>query len=138
MLPSTARRVQSHTAPESNERIRQKTTENLVKYRNAPAEAIDERLWELEHEWDIERAIEATAASLALSGLALGIVKHRAFLVLPVGVCAFLLQHSLQGWCPPVPVLRRIGFRTQIEIEAERRVLRSMRSASVTAEHLNP
>jgi hypothetical protein len=32
----------------------------------------------------------------------------------------FLLQHALQGWCPPVPLLRQLGFRTSYEIEEER------------------
>jgi len=32
----------------------------------------------------------------------------------------------LQGWCPPVPVLRRMGIRTQSEIERERCALTSL------------
>jgi hypothetical protein len=36
------------------------------------------------------------------------------------------LQHALQGWCPPVPVLRRLGYRTQPEIEEERCALRAL------------
>jgi hypothetical protein len=35
----------------------------------------------------------------------------------------FLLQHGLQGWCPPLPVLRRLGVRTQREIDAEKYAL---------------
>ncbi|WP_111420331.1 efflux transporter outer membrane subunit, partial [Rhodoplanes roseus] len=27
----------------------------------------------------------------------------------------FLFQHAIQGWCPPVPILRRLGFRTELE-----------------------
>ena len=86
--------------------------------------AIERRLQELDHEWDIERAIEANAASIGLAGLALGVFVDRRFLALPAAVCAFLLQHALQGWCPPVPVLRRLGFRTQTEIETERAALK--------------
>jgi hypothetical protein len=47
----------------------------------------------------------------------------RRFLALPAAVLGFLLQHAVQGWCPPVPVLRRLGFRTQTEIEDERHAL---------------
>ena len=59
---------------------------------------------------DIERTLEANAASLSLIGVTLGLTVDRRWLALPVGVAAFLLQHAVQGWCPPVPVLRRLGF----------------------------
>ena len=39
----------------------------------------------------------------------------------------FLLQHALQGWCPPLPLLRRLGVRTQAEIERERYALKAIR-----------
>ena len=35
----------------------------------------------------------------------------------------FLFQHVLQGWCPPLPLFCRLGFRTQPEIELERHAL---------------
>jgi hypothetical protein len=41
----------------------------------------------------------------------------RRWLTLPALVTAFLFQHVIQGWCPPVPILRRLGFRTAHEIE---------------------
>jgi hypothetical protein len=124
MLPATFERVPRHTAPEVNRRIRRQTLANLARYRNAGPEAIRRRLDELDHEWDIERAIEANAAGVALAGLALGVLVDRRFLLLPAAVAAFLLQHALQGWCPPVPVLRRLGFRTAREIFEERLALR--------------
>ncbi len=40
---------------------------------------------------------------------------------------AFLFQHAVQGWCPPVPVLRRLGFRTTYEIDRERYALKALR-----------
>lgn len=124
MLPSTAERVPRNTAAEVNRRIRRKTEANVAKFRNAGPAAIERRLEELDREWDIERAIEANAASIGLAGLALGVFVDRRFLALPAAVCAFLLQHALQGWCPPVPVLRRLGFRTQREIFEERLALK--------------
>ena len=119
MLNSSIDRVPRTTPPEINRRIREQTVANLMKYRDAPQEAVERRLEELDREWDIERAIELNAASFALAGFAAGAFDRR-FLVLPVAVCGFLLQHALQGWCPPVSALRRMGFRTQHEIEAER------------------
>lgn len=46
---------------------------------------------------------------------------------MPAVVAGFLLQHALQGWCPPLPVFRRLGFRTQAEIERERYALKALR-----------
>lgn len=53
--------------------------------------------------------------------------KDRRWLWLTGGVAAFLLQHALQGWCPPLPVLRALGVRTAEEIGAERTALKSLR-----------
>ena len=68
----------------------------------------------------VERAIEANAATIALAGLALAALVDRRFIAVPAMVGGFLLQHALQGWCPPIPVLRRLGFRTPAEICEER------------------
>lgn len=125
MLPSTSERVPRHTAAHVNEKIRRRTQANIAKARALGPEAIQHRLRELDREWDIERAIEANASSIALAGIALGVFVNRRFLLLPAAVCGFLLQHALQGWCPPVPILRRLGFRTQTEIEGERCELRT-------------
>jgi hypothetical protein len=40
---------------------------------------------------------------------------------------AFLVQHAVQGWCPPLVVLRRRGVRTRREIEEERYALKALR-----------
>ena len=129
MLPSTTTRVPMHTAPEVNLRIERRTEENIARYLPAGREVIRQRLMELEQEWDVERAIEANAASLGLLGIVLAVAVDRRFLVLPALVSGFLLQHALQGWCPPVPVLRRLGFRTQTEIQRERDALRARLAA---------
>jgi len=76
--------------------------------------------------WDIERALEGNASTLALGGLALGFPANRKWFALPVVVMSFLLQHGLQGWCPPLPVLRRLGFRTRGEIDQEKYALKAL------------
>jgi hypothetical protein len=47
--------------------------------------------------------------------------------ILPAVVAGFLLQHAVQGWCPPVPVFRRLGIRTAREIDLERYGLKAIR-----------
>jgi hypothetical protein len=126
ILPRTAARVSEHTSDDVNRRIRHETIARVAYYAAHP-ELLEARLDELDQEWDIERVLEANASSLALTGTILGIFFDRRFLVLPALVTAFLLQHALQGWCPPVPLLRRIGVRTAGEIEAERYALKAVR-----------
>ena len=75
----------------------------------------------------MERSLEVNAAGFSLLGLALAMTVDRRWLALPAGVAAFLLQLAVRGWCPPVPVVRRLGVRTAGEIEQERYALRALR-----------
>lgn len=125
-LPSTTDRVPEHTAAHVNEQIRQATQRSIEHYRLHP-EQIEARLRELDHEWDIERTLQANAATLTAVGAFLGLTVSRKFVLLPLVVGSFLLQHALQGWCPPLPVLRRLGFRTTSEIQEEREALEDLR-----------
>lgn len=125
-MPSTRNRVPVNTSEEVNRRI-QRDIENNVEYFARHKGQIPARLTELDQEWDIERAIEANAAALGFAGVALGIMGNRRWLTLPAIVTGFLFQHAMQGWCPPVPVLRRLGFRTAHEIEQERQALKALR-----------
>lgn len=124
---TTRERVPRHTAEDVNRRIRRTTAANIAYFREHGAE-IPGRLAELDREWDIERAIEANAAVLGFAGVALGAGHGRRWLALPALVTAFLFQHAVQGWCPPVPILRRLGFRTSYEIEEERRALLALQA----------
>jgi hypothetical protein len=127
MIPSTVERVPQHTAEHVNERIRRATEERVARIGAAGRGAIDRRLAELNHEWDIERMLEANAATLTAAGAALALLTDRRFALVPLVVGSFLLQHAVQGWCPPLPVFRRYGFRTQSEIDYERYALKSLR-----------
>lgn len=127
ILPGTRERVTRHTAPALNERIRRETEQRLRLYADAPNESIEARLAELDREWDVERALEANAATLIVLSVLGGFTVHRALFAFPGVVGAFLLQHALSGWCPPLPVLRRLGYRTAAEIEEERHALLALR-----------
>jgi hypothetical protein len=127
MLPETISRVREHTAEKVNKRISRQIECNIAYFGSAGPEAIDERLKELDREWDIERTLQTNASTLALLGLTLGATISRKWFILPGVVLSFLLQHSLQGWCPPVPLFRRMGFRTPTEIDYERYALKTLR-----------
>jgi hypothetical protein len=132
MLPSSLERVPVHTAGTINRRLRRETEDRLTYFAEHP-EQIEARLEDLAREWDIERTLQANAASLALAGIVLGAAANRRWLILPAAVAAFLLQHATQGWCPPLPVLRRLGFRTAHEIARERYALKLLRGDFETA-----
>ncbi len=125
-MATTRNRVPVHSPSGTNERIRREMSASM-RYFGDHKDEISGRLAELDREWDIERAIEANASALALAGIALAIGHDRRWLALPGLVAGFLFQHAVQGWCPPVPILRKLGFRTSYEIEEERRGLKALR-----------
>lgn len=137
MLAASATRVPDHTSGAVNKQIDTATRQAVVRAAAHPSE-IGRRLRELDEEWDVERALEANAATIGLAGMALAAMVDRRFIALPVAVSAFLLQHAVQGWCPPLPVLRRLGFRTATEIAEERTALRALRGDFAGLERGSP
>jgi len=125
-MPTTVSRVPRNTKDSVNRQILADTEEQVRWYAEHP-QTIGTRLKELDAEWDIERTLEANASLLAFAGIALGAAVDKLFHVLPAIVTAFLFQHAIQGWCPPLPVLRRLGFRTAREIDVERHALKVLR-----------
>ena len=126
MMPTTIDRVPLNTAQAVNDRIERATGERLRRCSGNPLQ-IERRLRELDREWDVERVLETNASVVAFLGLALGAGVNRRWLLVPVAVTAFLFQHAVQGWCPPLPLLRRLGVRTAREIEIERVALKTLR-----------
>lgn len=126
MFAPTATRVNENTAPEINAKINLETVNNIAFAAENP-EHIERRLKELDEEWDVERALETGSSTLTLTGLALGYFVHPYWLALSAGVQLFFMQHALQGWCPPLPIFRKLGFRTEKEIQFERNALKALK-----------
>lgn len=126
-LPATARRVEDNSDRRLNEAIRARTDAEVVRLESASDEEIARRLRELDEEWDVERLLQVNASTLVMLGVLLGARVDRRFLALPALVFAFFAQHALQGWCPPIPVFRRLGVRTHREIARERYALKALR-----------
>jgi hypothetical protein len=112
-------RVRENTSEERNEKFDKQVLARINEYKDLSENEISFRLEDLRREWDIERALEVNASSLALAGVFLGSFLNRRWLFLSALVGGFLLQHGIQGWCPPLPVLRALGFRTRQEIDEE-------------------
>ncbi len=127
LLFPTASRVEAHTAEHINEKIARETRGRLAAYKNASPATIAARLDELDREWDVERVLQTNAGTLAATGAVLALTVDRKFAWISAVVGTFLVQHALQGWCPPLPFLRRAGIRTAQEINAERIALLKLR-----------
>jgi hypothetical protein len=126
MIATSARRVTAQTDQAIVQEIRRKTEMRLGYYAAHPDE-IDGRLKELDEEWDVERVLETGSSALSLTGLVLSVARGRKWLLLTLVVQGFFMQHALQGWCPPLPLFRKLGIRTQYEIERERYALKALR-----------
>jgi len=126
-LPSTTSRVFRSTGRKSNERIQSAVQKSVERYCGSDRETISRRLEELDREWDVERMVEAGASFHVILGLVLGALVNRRWFAWSLFVAGFLMVHALFGWFPVLPILRRMGWRTQTEIEEERDALRILR-----------
>ena len=128
-------RVRESSPEVTNERIDSAIRQSIARYKGRSHAEISERIRELDQEWSIERTLEVNASTLALSGVLLGTFVNKRWFVLPGVVATFLLQHGLQGWCPPLPVMRALGIRSRREIDEERYALKALRG---DFDHISP
>ena len=126
ILPPTTERVQRNTENNLNKAIQEQTVFNLNKLKYAEDGDLSERIETLNKEWDTERFLETNAAAIILLCSILGLKKSKAFLF-PGTISFFLLQHALQGWSPPLPIIRKLGIRTADEINNEKTAGKMMR-----------
>lgn len=127
MFSETAKRVAAHTQPDINLRIEQQTRESIEFYREQSIDVISQRLQQLDEEWDTERILQTNFSLFSSLGVLLTARVHKRWAWLAIGVPTFMIQHALQGWCPPLAVLRRMGVRTAREIDEERFALKAIR-----------
>jgi hypothetical protein len=128
-------RVRAHSNRQQNQRIDAQTQQCLKRYAAGDREAIGRHIDALDREWDVERYLQMNAGIVSLSGVVLGTLISRRFLVLPAVVFGFFFQHATQGWCPPLPVFRKMGVRTRREINKEKYALKALRG---DFEHISP
>ena len=126
ILPPTSERVALNTCDVVNAAIRAETLMCLNIFKNCNENMLTEKIRRLGREWDIERTLETSAGALILLSSIKGLKKSKCFLFTGA-VSFFLLQHALQGWCPPLPIIRKLGVRTCGEINNEKTVLKILR-----------
>jgi hypothetical protein len=131
-----ADRVRANTSEETNRQIDRDIDARVREYAQRSPDDITRRIDELDREWDMERLLETNASALAFTGLVLGVAHSKKWLIVPGIVLPFLFQHAVQGWCPPVPVFRRLGVRTRKEIDREKYALKVLRGDFAKGESL--
>ncbi len=123
----TLDRVRANTSEEINRQLDRELDARVRSYEEKSPAEITQRIDELDREWDMERLLETNASAIAFTGLALGVTHSKKWLIIPGIVLPFLFHHAVQGWCPPVPVFRRLGVRTRKEIDREKYALKVLR-----------
>jgi hypothetical protein len=127
MWSTTTERVTANTSTEDNIRIGIRTRANIAELTDKSPRAIADRIRLLNREWDVERSTEALAAATILVSLFLASFGKQYWLAITGGAGAFLMQHVLQGWCPALPLIRKLGIRTATEIHEEITALKLLR-----------
>ena len=98
-----ADRVREQAAAADNKTIDREAEGRVQRFAGKSKEEITEQIDRLEREWDMERLLETNASILSLVGMsAYAGSRNKKWLFLPGVVMSFLVQHSVQGWCPPV------------------------------------
>jgi hypothetical protein len=117
--------IRKHTSDASNQRIDHETQEAMEQIEYSP-ELIRARLDKIDREWNVDRALMlnfAVLASFSASMAMRNVYRHGKLGVFGAAFftqMAFLAHHAIRRWCPPLPVFRRLGFRSDHEISAER------------------
>jgi hypothetical protein len=123
----TIDRVQAHTAERVNQRLADEARRRVLEASKEPPKVLAERIRQIDETWDIERLLEMNASALAFTGIMMGLFVDKKWFALPCMVLPFLFLHAVQGWCPPIPALRRMGVRTRKELDAEKYALKALR-----------
>jgi hypothetical protein len=120
-------RIRARSSEKINADIERRAVEEIEKYSSENKAVISQRINELDREWDIDRAVMIVFSLLSPISVTLGVKKDRKWFGLFALQLSFLVLHAARGWCPPTPLLRRMGFRSRFEIDAEKYALKTLR-----------
>lgn len=123
MFPPTFQRVERNSRSAILEKVSEEIEQVMETYRSKNELEIENRIKELEKEWDTERVLEANFAAVVLLSTILATIHHKKWLILTGTASVFLMQHAFQGWCLPLPLIQRLGIRTTSQIFREKHAL---------------
>ncbi|WMJ76771.1 MULTISPECIES: YgaP-like transmembrane domain [unclassified Sedimentibacter] len=128
IFPPTTKRIALNTNSATNANIKNNTLRRINIYKNSSDKILSDNIDKLNSEWDIDRIIEVRAASIVLASTIIGLTTNKKYWFMLSGTAGlFLMQHALQGWCPSVPIIRKLGIRTSEEINNEKIVYKMLR-----------
>jgi hypothetical protein len=127
-IDKSGERVRSSTSLSRNQKIDEEIVSSIAYYSEQGEAAIQSRIEELDKKWDIERTLELNAGLLALAGAVLATTINKRWAILPAVVSTFLVQHAVQGWCPPLPLFRMMGIKSRPELDREKYALKSLKN----------
>lgn len=127
IIPPSNNRVRTCTSDKINDKIRNRTIENINRFLDAEDKDMLDRIYKLNKEWDTERVLEANASAIILISSILGLLFSVYWFIATGIISFFLLVHAVTGWCPPLPIIRRMGVRSPEEIYEEKTALKYIR-----------
>ena len=126
---SEINRVRRNTSPEVLRRIDEQIERNIQFYSAQSKDVISRRIHELQEEWSIERWLELNVATIGLSTVILALTNNRKWALVTCGALGMFLMHALQGFDPPLPLLRSLAAdpAPSGEIDREMYALKALR-----------
>ncbi len=120
--PRRVDRIRDRTPASVLAKIDGNTASTVFRIARQGPDAIRQRIEEIDREWDLERML---AVGFAVMPLVVEIGRHLRLRwnLLARGLQLAQITHALIGWSPQATLLRRLGVRTQKEIDAERAAL---------------
>jgi hypothetical protein len=107
--------------------IERQIEENIAYYRVGSKTEINERLDELDREWDVERTVDLNTAAVVLTGVILSATVSKKWLFLPALAAGFLARFAMQNGSTLFG-----GMRTRAEITREKTGLEQVLKEGVT------
>ncbi|WP_018615017.1 hypothetical protein [Segetibacter koreensis] len=90
-------------------------------------EDITARLVALDDEWDIERVLQLESTAINIAGVILGLTVNKKWFALSLAASIVALNTIAKNGTTALPILRKLGFRTRVEIEKEKYALKAIR-----------
>ncbi len=109
--------------------VNRDTARSIYYYSSRPTQLVSKRIDELELEIPLEALVYRGGAALTIIGLTLLLLRRRgrAAWALALAIAALQLQYSYQGRNGLTDILRKRGYRSRKEIEAEKYSLEALR-----------
>jgi hypothetical protein len=115
--------------PKPRKEVDRYTARSIRFYSTQPLELLNRRIQELESEVPLETFVYRGGAVLIVVSLLILLFRRgtRSWLILALAVTALQLQYSQQGQNVLTDILRKRGYRSRREIEAEKNSLKALR-----------